>query len=74
MGCSVWDGPQGGDVGRKITEDNVSVGKESYAEGLGLDSAVGVERTKQILEIFRRQISRLECGERRVWEKPRFLV
>jgi len=39
-----------------------------------LDSAVGVERTKQILEIFRRQISRLECGERRVWEKPRFLV
>ena len=50
------------------------MGKESYAEGLGLDSAVGVERTKQILEIFRRQISRLECGERRVWEKPRFLV
>lgn len=24
---------------------------------------------KQILEIFRRQIRRLECGERRVWEK-----
>ena len=47
----------------------MSVGKENYAEGLGLDSAVGVERTKQILEIFRRQISRPECGKRRVWEK-----
>lgn len=30
---------------------------------------VGVERTKQTLEKFRRQISRTECGERGVWEK-----
>lgn len=30
---------------RKITENNVSVGKESYA-GLGLDTAVGVGEDK----------------------------
>lgn len=30
---------------------------------------VGVERTEQILEIFRRQIGRTECRERGVWEK-----
>lgn len=36
----MWDGPQGGDVGREITKNTVSMGKESYA-GVGWDSASG---------------------------------
>lgn len=63
----MWDGSRGGDVGRKISKNTALMGKESYAEGLGWDSASadGEDTT----EIFRRQISRTECGERGVWEK-----
>ena len=37
----MWDGPQGGDVGREITKNTVSMGKESYTEEVGWDSASG---------------------------------
>ena len=42
----MWDGPQGGDVGRKITENNVSVGKELCRRTrLGQCSGGGEDKT-----------------------------
>lgn len=46
---------------------------ESYAEDWAGTVPVQMERTKQILEIFRKQISRTECREAS-GRKPRFLV
>lgn len=37
----MWDGSWGENVGREISKNTVSMGKESYAEGLGQNSASG---------------------------------
>lgn len=59
-------------MGREISKNTVSMGKENFAEGLVWGSASKDGENKKIIEIFRRQMSKLNVerslGESQVSE------